>query len=298
MNRLIMPEAGTVADFREKLLEFQKNEMTEYHIYTRLAGIIPEPGNRDVLLRIASEELGHYRIWQKYTGQIVEPDRLRVLFFCYAARFLGMTFAIRLMEGAERRAQVVDPALCARYPEIRKILSDEEAHEQALIVLLEEERLRYAGSVVLGLNDALVEFTGTLAGLTFALQDTRLIAVTGLIMGVAATLSMGASEYLSQRSDENATDPFRAAVYTGSAYILTVALLLLPFLLFASAFAALLLTLAAAVAVIGAFTFYIAVAKDLPFWRRFGEMVLISLGIAAISFVLGLAIRIFLHVDV
>ena len=51
------------------------------------------------------------------------------------------------------------------------------------------------GSVVLGLNDALVEFVGMLAGLTFALQNTQIIAVAGLITGVAASLSMGSSEY-------------------------------------------------------------------------------------------------------
>lgn len=298
MNRYLMTEPGKGADFTETLLTYQKNEITEYQIYTRLAAVPQEPGNRDVLLQIASEELAHYRIWHRYTGQDAGPDCLRVLLFYSAARILGMTFAIRLMEGVERRAQTLDPALSSRYPEIVQILADEEAHERALVVLLHEDRLRYTGSVVLGLNDALVEFTGTLAGLTFALQDTRLIAVTGIIMGVAATLSMAASEYLSQRSEENASDPFRASVYTGSAYILTVALLILPFLLLADPFAALAFTLTAAVAVICAFTFYIAVAKDLPFWRRFGEMILISMGISAISFFLGLAVRVFLHVEV
>lgn len=42
--------------------------------------------------------------------------------------------------------------------------------------MLDEERLQYVGSMVLGLNDALVELTGSLAGFTFALQNTRLIA--------------------------------------------------------------------------------------------------------------------------
>jgi VIT1/CCC1 family predicted Fe2+/Mn2+ transporter len=178
-----------------------------------------------------------------------------------------------------------------------KILADEESHERDLIALLDEERLKYVGSVVLGLNDALVEFTGTLAGLTFALRDARIIAVAGLIMGVAASLSMGASEYLSQRSDGGPTDPFRASVYTASAYILTVALLILPFLLLANPYIALVFTLAGAITVIFLFTFYISVAKDLPFWRRFAEMAAISLGISAVSFGLGLAIRVFLQVD-
>jgi VIT1/CCC1 family predicted Fe2+/Mn2+ transporter len=57
-------------------------------------------------------------------------------------------------------------------------------------------------------------------------------------------------------------------------------------------------TLLGAVLVIFLFTFYISVAKDLPFWRRFGEMLVISLGIAAISFVIGVLIRTVLHINV
>ena len=49
------------------------------------------------------------------------------------------------------------------------------------------------GSVVLGLNDELVEFTGALAGFTLALSDHRLIALTGSITGIAAALSMASS---------------------------------------------------------------------------------------------------------
>ncbi|MDD1684455.1 MAG: VIT1/CCC1 transporter family protein [Methanoregula sp.] len=293
-----MPEPGPDPEQVHHLLAFQKNEITEHHIYTRIAAITPEPGNRDVLTRIAAEELGHYRIWRTYTGQDTEPDQLRVWSYYLAAQVFGMTFAIKLMEGVEQRAQKTDASLSVVVPELPQMLANEESHERELIALLDEERLKYVGSVVLGLNDALVEFTGTLAGLTFAIQNARIIAVAGLIMGVAASLSMGASEYLSRRSDDRPADPFRAAVYTGTAYLATVALLILPFLVLGSPYAALVFTLAGAVAVIFLFTFYISVAKDLPFWRRFYEMAAISLGIAAISFVIGLAIRVFLNVDV
>jgi VIT1/CCC1 family predicted Fe2+/Mn2+ transporter len=209
-----------------------------------------------------------------------------------------MTFAVKLMERVEQRARRTDPALAALVPELPQMLSNEESHERELIALLDEERLKYIGSVVLGLNDALIEFTGTLAGLTFALQNARIIAVAGLITGVAASLSMGASEYMARRSDDSRTDPFQASLYTGLTYILTVALLILPFLLTPDPYVALLFTLFGAVVVIFLFTFYLSVAKDLPFWRRFYEMAAISLGIAAISFVIGLAIRVVLNVNV
>jgi len=279
------------------LLALQRGEITEHHIYKKIAAH-QDGHNREVLERIASQELGHYAIWKQYTRQDVAPDSLRIWFYYLIARGMGMTFAIKLMEGVEKRAQAYDHGLVDRVPEAREILVNEENHERDLIALIDEERLKYVGSVVLGLNDALVEFTGTLAGLTFAIQNTQIIAVAGLIMGVAASLSMGASEYLSQRSDGAPTNPFRASVYTGATYIATVALLILPYLILGSPYHALVFTLAGAVFVIFLFTFYISVAKDLPFWRRFGEMLLISLGIAAISFVIGILIRTVLNVNV
>ena len=53
---------------------------------------------------------------------------------------------------------------------------------------MDEER-DYSSSVVLGISDALIELTGILAGLTFALQDMELIALSGLVTGVAASVS-------------------------------------------------------------------------------------------------------------
>ena len=280
------------------LLAMQRGEITEHYIYKKIALAQKDPHNREVLTRIAQDELGHYEIWKRYTQQDVAPSISRIWFYYLIARVLGITFAIKLMEGVEKRAQSYDKALIDKIPEIQVILANEETHERELIALIDEERLKYVGSVVLGLNDALVEFTGTLAGLTFAIQNTQIIAVAGLIMGVAASLSMGASEYLSQRSDGGPTDPVKASVYTGFAYIVTVALLILPFLVFNSPYYALMFTLLGAVMVIFLFTFYISVAKDLPFWRRFAEMLAISLGIAAISFVIGILIRTVLNINV
>ncbi len=280
------------------ILAMQKGEITEYHIYKKIGAVQKDPHNREVLNRIAMDELGHYGIWKQYTNQDVEPNTLRIWFYYLIARVLGITFAIKLMEGVEKRAQEYDKTLIHKIPGIQTILTNEETHERELIALIDEERLKYVGSVVLGLNDALVEFTGTLAGLTFAIQNTQIIAVVGLIMGVAASLSMGASEYLSQRSDGGPADPVKASVYTGVAYILTVALLILPFLVFSNPYYAIMVTLLGAVMVILLFTFYISVAKDLPFWRRFAEMLVISLGIAAISFVIGVLIRTVLNINV
>jgi VIT1/CCC1 family predicted Fe2+/Mn2+ transporter len=211
---------------------------------------------------------------------------------------LGLTFALKLMERGEEKAQQGYQALRGQIPEIEAWIREEEEHEHQLLSMLEEERLHYAGSILLGLNDALVELTGALAGLTLALQNTQLVALSGLITGVAAALSMAASEYLSTRAEGTEKHPVRAAVYTGIAYILTVAILVSPYLLFANVFLDLALTLVAALAIIAFFNFYIAVAKDEPFAKRFWEMAILSFSVAGFSFALGFLARKLLGIEV
>lgn len=285
-------------DLRQQLLDFQRNEITEHHIYKRLAKAVKAPENSRILNRIADDELKHYQLWKEYTHQDVEPDRFKMWFFYLISRVLGFTFGIKLMERGEEGAQSNYKQLEGQIKEINTFLHDENSHEQALIGMLDEESLRYAGSVVLGLNDALVELTGALAGFTLALQNTQLIALTGLITGVAAALSMGASEYLSTRSEETDKHPLKASLYTGIAYIFTVTVLILPYLILDNYYVCLALALMSAVLIIAAFNYYISVAKDEPFRRRFLEMAGLSLGVATFSFILGYFIKTVMGVDV
>lgn len=276
---------------RQQILTFQRLEITEHHIYQRIAQTVQSPDNRQVLEKIAQDELKHYDNWKEYTAQEVQPNRFTIWSYYLISRLLGFTFGLKLMERGEEKAQANYAGLRQAIPEIDAWLRDENDHEQALIGMLDEERLHYAGSVVLGLNDALVELTGALAGLTLALQNTKLIALSGLITGIAAAISMAASEYLATRSEKTTRQPGRAALYTGIAYILTVALLILPYLLFGNYYLDLALALITAIIIIAAFNYYISVAKDEPFRQRFLEMALVSLGVAGFSFVIGYIIR-------
>jgi VIT1/CCC1 family predicted Fe2+/Mn2+ transporter len=285
-------------EVRQQLLVFQKNEITEYHIYRRLARTVRSPENRRILENIADDELRHYGVWRSHSQQDVAPDRLRIWKYYLISRVFGFTFGVKLMESGEEGAQAGYEQLRGVIPEAEAIILEESQHETALLQLLDEERLRYTGSMVLGLSDALVELTGTLAGLTLALQDTKLVALTGSITGIAAALSMGASEYLSTKTEKTDRDPVRASVYTGGAYLVTVLILILPYLVLTNYYLCVGCTLAGAVVIIALFNYYIAVAKDQPFRTRFLEMTGLSLGVAAISFLIGFLIRTLLGVDV
>jgi len=286
------------AQARNQLLGYQRNEITEHHIYRRLALLQRSEENRRVLERIASDEKRHYEQWKSCTEKDISPDWGRVRKFYWISRILGFTFGAKLMERGEAGAQQVYGALPAEVDKAASITRDEGEHEAAVLAMLDEERLRYVGSIVLGLNDALVELTGALAGLTLALQNTKLIAMTGSITGIAAALSMAASEYLSTKTEEKGQHPLKAALYTGAAYVMTVVLLILPYLVVANFYAALACTLLTAILIIALFNYYISVAKDQPFGRRFAEMAGLSLSVAGLSFLVGFALRSWLGVDV
>ena len=283
---------------RKKVIFFQETEITESHIYRRLAKRIKSVENAKILDQIANDELRHYNIWKEYTKEESKPRWFFVWFYYFVSVIFGFTFGIKLMEMGEEGAQKNYADISKEIPEAAKIQHEENEHEQQLIGMLDEERLRYAGSVVLGLNDALVELTGALAGLTLALQDVKLIALSGLITGIAASLSMAASEYLSTRSEDTGKHPVRAAVYTGIAYVITVTLLILPYLLFTNYYLDLAISLATAVLIIAVFNYYISVAKGESFRARFIEMAALSLSVAAFSFIIGYFIRVWLGVEV
>ncbi len=285
-------------DIRKKVILFQQTEITEYHIYKKLANRIKSQENANILDQIAEDELRHYNGWKQYTKEEVQPRWFFVWLYYIISIVFGFTFGVKLMEMGEEAAQVNYSAVAKEIPEAAKYQHEENAHETQLLDMLDEERLQYAGSVVLGLNDALVELTGALAGLTLALQDVKLIALSGLITGVAASLSMAASEYLSTRSEKTSKHPVRAAVYTGVAYIITVTLLILPYLLFENYFLDLAISLTTAVIIIAVFNYYISVAKGESFKERFMEMAGLSLSVAAFSFVIGYFIRIWLGVEI
>ena len=282
----------------KKVLEAQKNEITEYYIYKELAERVKHKKNKIVLNHIAVDEIRHYNFFKKISKREIDPDKFKIWWFSLITKILGLTFGIKLLENDEEKAQLSYDELVKHIPNAKKVLQDEEDHEKQLINLIDEEKLKYVGSIVLGLNDALVELTGALAGLTFALQNTKLVALTGLITGIAASLSMAASEYLSTKSEGSSKNPVKSAVYTGIAYIFTVFFLIFPYFIFNSIYIPLAFTLVNAVIIIFLFTYYVSVTKEVSFKKRFWEMVAISLGVAFFTFIIGYFVRSFFNIDI
>lgn len=278
----------------------QKAEITEYFVYSHLSKFCKDDKNKKILKDISEDELRHYHIWKNITGKDIRPNRLKVFYFIWLAWILGLSFALKLMEGGEAHAQAFYEKAALEHPQVSRIQQDEEAHEKELIGILNDKRLSYVGAIVLGLNDALVELTGTLVGLSFAFNNNLVIAITGLIMGIAAALSMASSGYLASQENEEKenVNPITAAIYTGVAYLVTVFLLVFPYFLFTSAKIAMAVMLIITLLIIAVYNYYISVAKEVPFKKRFLSMAIISLGVGAISFGIGFMVKSWLGVAI
>ncbi len=283
----------------KKALTQQQNEINDYTIYKALAERQREAANREVFLKIAEEEKTHYEFWVKITKQELRPKRWLVGWFLLLVRLFGTSFALKYLEKREAGAEAFYLELYEIYPESRKIYEQEVAHEYALIDRLEDRKLAYAGAIVLGMNDALVELTGTLSGIAFAFEKSLVVGLTGLIMGIAASLSMAGSAYLEAK--ENPSDDIQPGVYslyTGVAYILTTALLVAPFFLFDAMGYAIGVMFAGAFLAILGYTFYISVAKELSFSKRVVQMSSITFGVAIISFLIGYGVKYFFGIEI
>ena len=158
----------------KNLLTLQRDETTLCEVYRRLAGLEKDPVRRRTLLRIMQDERRHCEVLR---GRTVAPDPKRVWWYVGMVRVLGRAFVVRQMEQCEKGTE----ASYSRYPEREefvRIASEERRHGEELTTLAGGMRLCYISSVVLGLNDALVEFTGALAGFTLALNEWRLRAAS------------------------------------------------------------------------------------------------------------------------
>ena len=277
-----------------------KNELTEAAVYARLAELEKDPKNKQILESISADEASHARVIAGILGRDGAASSFKVARTVFFARLFGITFTLKAMERGENTAGRTYRRILKSYPQLAVIADDEDRHEAELIDMLNDERLNNMGAIVLGLNDALVELTGALAGFTFAIGNSAKIAKLGLITGLAAAMSMAASAFLSARADAQADsgkdggesgNAMKTAAYTGFAYIVTVLLLVAPYVFIPSAALALIAMLLGAFGIIAFFNFYLSVARGTSFWRGFSVMAGISTLVALISYGFGYLLR-------
>ena len=278
-------------DTIKKILAYQRNEITEHILYGALAKRA-KGKNGAILRKISEDELKHYKFFKKITGRDIRPDWIKIYFYRFVSRIFGFTFTIKMMENGEEQAEHNYEEVEDKVPGIKKIIQEEVKHEEALMGQLEEGVLKHMSSMVLAINNSIQEITGIVVGLTFAIADTLMIGKTALISGIAATLAMVASEYLSQKADsEDGSAPVQAAVYTGIIYLAVVAFLVSPFFIFTHHYTALAAAITAVVLIVSVFTFFMSVVKGLIYRKALAEVSLITAAVVTLSFFIGMGMK-------
>lgn len=281
---------------------FAYTQYKDYIIYKALAKREDESEFKRILGELIEHEREDFEFWRDRSSRkeySVSP--LLVQMFVLVRTVFGLTFTARFLEGRERK-------MIARYhayletikdeaerERIHEIIKHERYHEARMIEQVKEERVEFMSNIVLGMNDGLIELTGALVGFAFALQNHVLVAFTGLITGVSASFSMAASAYMQARHEpDDSKSPWKAAVYTGISYLVVVLLLVAPYFVFTSPFVALGAMFAVVLAIVASVSFYSSVLFSRPFFTQFSEMAVASIGVAALAFVLGTAVRMYI----
>ncbi|MBI2573532.1 VIT1/CCC1 transporter family protein [Candidatus Woesearchaeota archaeon] len=283
---------------------FASSQYSHFRITTELAKVEKNPHFKKILEDFAKHEKGDFEFWKKLTNTetfVVSP--IKIFFLKILRKILGLTFIVKYLEREEEKiiknyttylGKISDPELKKK---IKIAIAHETKHEKELINQIKEERVEFISSIVLGINDGLIELTGALVGFSFALQQNHLIALTGFITGIAASLSMASSAYM-QAQYEKGKHPGKAAVYTGIAYVIVVFLLIIPFVLSSSIHVALAILLFIVLGIIGSISYYTSILFTRSFIKQFLKMMTFTLGVALITFLLGLFLRVVFGIEV
>lgn len=143
-----------------------------------------------------------------------------------------------------------------------------------------------AGAIVLGMHDALVSLTGMIGGLTFALANRQTIVLSAVIASVAAGLSMGASNYLAEKTNET-PHPIQSGILTSAAYITTCIFLIMPYFIITNTYYALACCVFVAILIIVGCNWCIRHAHGHIWWKHALQMLAICAIVSVISFIIG-----------
>lgn len=276
--------------------DFAYDEYKDLTVYQQLAKDEKNKEFKKILDALIEHEQDHYNFWLTLsTKKRFTIKNIEIWFYKFIRKFLGLTFTAKLLEGHEKEAiahyrEFLKTAKGETKKKVEHILADELEDEKWLISRIKEEQVEFISSIILGLNDGLIELTGALVGFSFAFANHSLVALSGLITGIAASMSMASSAYMQARHEEG-KDARKSGIYTGVSYITVVLFLVTPFLLLANIYLSLIIMFAVVAVILFAISYYTSVLFDRQFKNQFGEMFSFSVAVAIISFGIGMLFK-------
>jgi VIT1/CCC1 family predicted Fe2+/Mn2+ transporter len=207
----------------KKAMGFYKNEMKDAQSYEYLGRMEKDKDIRNKLLGLSHIERSHAEFWKKFIekrgGKVeeVKIGAIRKLSLRIVRKILGAAYLVSLFEAAETSAinTYYDFYKNGEMGEeerrrLGQIILDEVEHER---IFDKEKRILHAENIrdlVLGMNDGLVELLGAVTGLSAVyVHNPLIVGLSGLIVGVAGSLSMAIGTYVSVRSQRQVNEGTR-----------------------------------------------------------------------------------------
>ncbi len=287
-----MTSAREAYDITSDARFFCDDEHFDHLIYSELARRERNDSRRELLEKLAEMERKHYEFWQSLVPSHKPKFKaLRFRAILLLRAILGLTFVTKLLERHEsevvrRYRELLERVDGEVREKVEEFLRDEEEHERTLLSQIDEPLLRYIGFIALGLSDSMIEVTGVHAGFLGVTAATIIAGVAGLIVGFAASISMGVAAYLKAKS-ELRSKPVTSGLVTGVAYLLSTVLLAVPYFMTHDMLLAFSGSVVLAILLTSFFTYYVAVINDTSFRREVVESVALILGTAAATFFFG-----------
>lgn len=275
-----------LADIRKA----QINEVTEYHIYKHLSRVVKSSANKSVLNRIADEELEHYRFWMKYNDE-VEPRWWQVRLYIFIAGFLGLVFALKMLERSENATSKRYDKLSQHIPEAAKIAYDEINHEKALLNMLNDLRLKSFGTWLIAMNLVLLTLAGMTVVLYFFSEILRSSGIILILTGLLVAFSDSVYTLMLKNPGRIKGDQIARALLRLVSGTALSALVALPFFLMDTFMAAGIVALSGIIAISLLINFYNTIISDQNVGQRLSRVLLAILTICLTMALLGWALQ-------
>ncbi|MEM4281593.1 MAG: VIT1/CCC1 family protein [Candidatus Caldarchaeum sp.] len=273
---------------------FVDNEFKDFSVYQMLARVERNTSRRKTLERLAEVEKRHYKFWLIYVPGYKPNVSKTYLYFMVLARLLmGVTFVVKALENHEKHtiekymklASSIEAGNSERQA-IEKVINEEAEVERNLLNEIDEAVVRYLGFMMLGVADAIIELTGVQAGFLGVTSSTLAAGIAGLIVGIAASISMAAASYLQARQGVSER-PAVSGLVTGSIYMLTVGALSLPYYLIKDMTTAFGASIISAILLTAYFTYFSSVIQEKRFSREFAVSIAVLFVVTLAAYLLG-----------
>ncbi len=302
------------------LTDLYNAEVLHHEVYLQFSKSERSSKVRADMAKLEKLESYHASLWAEMIklNKAPVPQRdqeTRKSWVMFCRRVLGLAFTIKTIEhiesGFHQRldAFLKHDGLSANEKRIlEKIRSSEEDTEEGLEAKIVEYNPFFNNirDVMFGMNDGLVELLAVVAGLAAALHTPFIIFIAAFIVAISGTLSMAVGAYISTDYQKGLDTKLKrgemsaksSAFYVGVFYFIGSLFPLSPFLFGVPGYTGIIAAIIITSVILTFTSSIIAVVSDKSIIKNISKTLLLSLGAAAITIILGAYVRSAFHITI